>query len=307
MSQHNNKPKDNSKPNKSGGDRIQVTPTPVVDLDPKPDPSPDKPKTTPSSPAGRTVLNIARTVKGLKIRKGNIMEQDESGNRNIRGPRKYEKDEGPNIWKIHDQMNALHARMGGRDGRPERRALERAMDILRTHLDTMSRKWIDGKMDGQHKTKKFKDFIAEMLEDQTIDTDVCVLGKNVDEINSTLDKLTEKPYQNAPLFLLQLRGCFERFGIVLPAEATPNFMNQSAEMVYSFGDDTPHSLYIIYDTNDDGFVDGYAQIVTPEELNDLKSADMDDVLNSDRDPIRNRPSDWYRKRDDDAGNSGEYA
>lgn len=45
-------------------------------------------------------------------------------------PQKYERDESKNLQKLVEQMNDLHARMGGRDTRPERVALMRAMYIL---------------------------------------------------------------------------------------------------------------------------------------------------------------------------------
>lgn len=44
--------------------------------------------------------------------------------------RQYEKDETPALRKLVDQMNTLHAEMGGRDRRPERLALLRCMRVL---------------------------------------------------------------------------------------------------------------------------------------------------------------------------------
>lgn len=49
--------------------------------------------------------------------------------------RQYEKDEKQNLRKIVEEMNGLHARMGGRDSRPERKALLRAMHILQKEID----------------------------------------------------------------------------------------------------------------------------------------------------------------------------
>jgi hypothetical protein len=122
-------------------------------------------------------------------------------------------------------------------------------------------------------------------------------------LNNDLDVLTKKPYQNAPIFLNQLSGTLELYGMVLPQEATPNFLNLSAELVYSLGE-TSYFLYIVFDTADDGFVDGYAQVVDEEELKDLATMDKDEMLN--HDPVAMRPSTWYAKRDDDAGNTDEY-
>lgn len=148
---------------------------------------------------------------------------------------------------------------------------------------------------------KFSEFLKEENED-VIDTDVRHLEENLDALNTELDTLTTKPYQNAPLMLAQLRGVLERYGINLPQQATPNFLNLSAELVYTLGD-SGKFLYIVYDTNDDAYVDGYAQVVDGEELSMLASSD---VLNTDRNLIAVRHSDWYRKRDDDSGDDSEY-
>ena len=148
---------------------------------------------------------------------------------------------------------------------------------------------------------KFSEFLKEENED-VVETDTRHLLENQDALNAELDTLTAKPYQNAPLMLTQLRGVLERYGINLPQQATVNFMNLSAELVYTLGDSGCY-LYLIYDTNEDGYVDGYAQVVDDEELSMLASSE---VLNTDRNLIAVRHSDWYRKRDDDAGNTSEY-
>jgi len=148
---------------------------------------------------------------------------------------------------------------------------------------------------------KFNEYLKEENED-VIETDARRLEENLDALNIELDTLTSKPYQNAPLMLTQMRGVLERYGINLPQQATVNFMNLSAELVYTLGD-TDKYLYIVYDTNEDAYVDGYAQVVDGEELSMLASSE---VLNTDRNMIGIRHSDWYRKRDDDAGNSDEY-
>lgn len=153
--------------------------------------------------------------------------------------------------------------------------------------------------------QKFKEFIAEALDD-VIDVDPHHLQSNMDQINADLDAYTAKPFQNAPIFLNTLRGATERYGFYLPASATPHFLNLSAELVYKLAE-TDYHLYVVYDTNDDGYVDGYAQIVTSDELDDLMDMDTSEIVNSDRNLISVRHSDWYRKRDDDAGNTDEYA
>lgn len=150
---------------------------------------------------------------------------------------------------------------------------------------------------------KFHEFLKE--QNDVLDVDSRHVTENAEAINADLDALTEKPYQNAPIFLNQLRGTLERFGILLPASATPYFLNLSAEVIYSLGTSGLH-LYCTYDTNDDGFVDGYAQIVDSAELNDLTNMDLEDILDpEDRDPIMMRKH-LPARRDDDAGNSDEY-
>jgi hypothetical protein len=149
---------------------------------------------------------------------------------------------------------------------------------------------------------KFSEFLKEENED-VLEVDARYLENNREALNNDLDVLTKKPYQNAPIFLNQLRGTLERYGMILPQEATPNFLNLSAELVYSLGE-TPYFMYIVFDTADDGFVDGYAQVVDEEELKDLATMDKDEMLN--HDPVAMRPSTWYAKRDDDAGNTNEY-
>ncbi len=149
---------------------------------------------------------------------------------------------------------------------------------------------------------KFSEFLKEENED-VLEVDARYLENNREALNNDLDVLTKKPYQNAPIFLNQLRGTLERYGMILPQEATPNFLNLSAELVYALGE-TPYFMYIVFDTADDGFVDGYAQVVDEEELKDLATMDKDEMLN--HDPVAMRPSTWYAKRDDDAGNTNEY-
>lgn len=151
---------------------------------------------------------------------------------------------------------------------------------------------------------KFKQFINEEV-DGTIDTDATRLSNNLETFNDELDTLTSKPYQNAPVFLAQLRGVCERYGVQIPQSATPEFLNLGAELVYSLGESDQH-LYIVYDTNDaDGFVDGYAQVVTNEELKDLMGMTGEELA-ADREKITFRPSTWYKSREDDGGNSDEY-
>jgi hypothetical protein len=163
---------------------------------------------------------------------------------------------------------------------------------------------------------KFNEFLKEAADPVIEVDDARRLLNNKDDINTNLDALTAKPYQNAPIFLTQLRGVLERYGINLPQSVTPNFLNLSAELVFALssasssmpaGEDAPtltdQSLYVVFDTNDDGYVDGYAQIVDKGELQDLLGMDPTEYL--DHNPM---PKQWIppARRDDDAGNSDEY-
>lgn len=152
---------------------------------------------------------------------------------------------------------------------------------------------------------KFKEYLNEDVSAETISADTRTLENNLEALNSDLDVLTSKPYQNAPILLAQLRGILERYGMLLPASATKHFLDLGAELAYALGTSGKY-LYIVYDTNADGYVDGYAQVVTSEELSDLLDLNGEGVLNKDRDMLPVRHSDWYRKRDDDAGNTAEY-
>ena len=122
----------------------------------------------------------------------------------------------------------------------------------------------------------FADFLNEAF-DEIIDVDSRHLEQNMDAINADLDALTEKPYQNAPIFLSQLRAVTEKYGFPLPQSATNNFLDLGAELVYMLGESDYH-LYVVYDTGEDGFVDGYAQVVSNDELDDLLNMDSEEVL-----------------------------
>jgi hypothetical protein len=53
----------------------------------------------------------------------------------MRGLKQYETCQRKNLLKLREQINRLHADMGGRDSRPERVALSKCMDILTKELD----------------------------------------------------------------------------------------------------------------------------------------------------------------------------
>lgn len=175
---------------------------------------------------------------------------------------------------------------------------------------------------------KFNEFLAEAASDVVIDVDAKRTIDNYRQLNTELDSLTSRPYQNAPILLTQLRGCLERYGILIPATATRQFLELGSELVYMLtpnlsatqgivgqaqttGNGKPVSdmpelhLYIVYDTNDDGYVDGYAQVVSEDELKSLLGMKPTDLL--DREPIKLRSSTSYAKKEDDGGDTSEYA
>lgn len=153
---------------------------------------------------------------------------------------------------------------------------------------------------------KFNEFLKEAHDVVINNVDPKYLEGSLDTVNNELDALTARPYQNAPTFLAQLRGCLERYGIQIPGSATRQFMDLGAELVYMLGE-SPYHLYIVYDTNDDAFVDGYAQVVDADELKDLLGMDSSEVLDRTPFQIKIRKSTWYAKREDDGGDTSEYA
>lgn len=52
-----------------------------------------------------------------------------------RGLRRYEKDETPALRDLADEMNRLHAQMGGRDTRPEREALVKCTRLIEKAIE----------------------------------------------------------------------------------------------------------------------------------------------------------------------------
>ena len=52
--------------------------------------------------------------------------------------KQYEKDERQRLRNLIEQMNILHAEMGGRDSRPERKVLMRCMNLLKKEIERAS-------------------------------------------------------------------------------------------------------------------------------------------------------------------------
>jgi hypothetical protein len=78
------------------------------------------------------------------------------------------------------------------------------------------------------------------------------------------------------------------------------------EYIYALGDSGQY-VYMVHNLDDNGSVEGYANIVDGDELEDLKELN-DDEPTEDVEP---QVSNWAKypkaRRDDDSGNTNEYA
>lgn len=156
---------------------------------------------------------------------------------------------------------------------------------------------------------RFKDYITEehTAEVHLDNVEPSLVLSHIDKANEDLDKVTEEPFVNSALFVNAARGTLERYGIVLPAHSHMQQLALEAEYVYAIGD-SGHFVYMVHNLNPEGFVEGYAQIVDADELQDLKSMndDWDEnefVPDATENPRRLPPA----ARDDDSGNTDEYA
>lgn len=124
----------------------------------------------------------------------------------------------------------------------------------------------------------FKEFLNE--QETTLITDAPdknLLEENLDVLNNDLDAVTDKPFVNNLVFVNAVRGTLERYGIKLPAGYESFAMSIEAESVYSMDNDSGYYLYMVFNLNPDGYVEGYAQIVDEDDLQDLLSIDSEDV------------------------------
>ena len=153
---------------------------------------------------------------------------------------------------------------------------------------------------------RFKDYIAE---DHTVEIDLnnvepSLVLSHLEKANEDLDRVTEEPFVNSALFVNAVRGTLERYGIVLPAHANMQQLSVEAEYVYAIGE-SGYYVYIVHNLNPDGYVEGYAQVVDSEELEELKDMDDDD-FEEEREETPQQPKYPPARRDDDSGNSNEY-
>lgn len=156
---------------------------------------------------------------------------------------------------------------------------------------------------------RFKEYVTE---EHTAEVDLdnvtpdYVLS-HLDKANEDLDKVTEQPFVNSALFVNAVRGTLERYGIVLPAHSHMQQLSLEAEYTYAIGE-SGHFVYMVHNLNPEGYVEGYAQIVDADELQDLKAMnddwDEDEVPADAETPMHKYPP---ARRDDDSGNTDEYA
>lgn len=159
---------------------------------------------------------------------------------------------------------------------------------------------------------RFKEFVTE---EHTAEVDLdnvtpeYVLS-HLDKANEDLDAVTENPFTNSALFVNAVRGTLERYGIVLPAHSNMQQLSMEAEFVYALGE-SGHFVYMVHNLNPEGYVEGYAQIVDAEELQDLKAMNDDWEDEDSAGDQGTGPSEWKKyppaRRDDDSGNDAEYA
>lgn len=154
--------------------------------------------------------------------------------------------------------------------------------------------------------QSFKQFIQEETEIH-IDVNPEFALSSIDKVNEDLDAITAEPFVNSALFVNAVRGTLERYGIVLPAHSNMQQLDMEGEWVYALGE-SGHFVYMVHNLNPEGSVEGYAQIVDQEELNDLASMGGIETVDPDE---SNQPSEWKKyppaRRDDDSGNDAEYA
>lgn len=151
---------------------------------------------------------------------------------------------------------------------------------------------------------RFKEFLNEETH-VTIDVHPDLALMSIDKVNEDLDSVTLQPFVNSALFVNAVRGTLERYGIVLPAHSNMQQLSMESEVVYALGE-SGHYVYMVHNLNDEGYVEGYASVVTEEELNDLASLDdgEEEEISQPEEPRRWIPP---ARRDDDSGNTDEYA
>jgi hypothetical protein len=150
----------------------------------------------------------------------------------------------------------------------------------------------------------FKEFLNESFGIENVDTKL--LLSNMEKLNQDLDSVTANPFLNCAIFFNAVRGTLERYGILLPSETKMHVLDMEGEVVYELHG-TGHYVYIVYNQNKEGTLDGYAQIVNEDELNSLMALDNFDDVGGDDDVVNTvRVKYPPARRDDDSGNDAEY-
>lgn len=148
---------------------------------------------------------------------------------------------------------------------------------------------------------KFSEYFAE--QDGTLDIDTKQLEGQLDFLNADLDKLTEKPFQNSAVFMNAIRGTLERYSLLIPPMGYAS-LSTDAELVFKLGESS-RFLYIVHDVNEFGFTEGYAQVVTEDELQDLYKLDSEDWMEN-KPYIPNKTPYAGRGDADDSGDNSDY-
>lgn len=155
----------------------------------------------------------------------------------------------------------------------------------------------------------FREFINETSH-ITIDIDAKDgFVAQIEKANEDLEAVTAKPFINSSIFINSVRGTLERYGIILPAHANLQQLASDGEYVYSLGE-TGQFVYIVFNPSPEGHIEGYAQIVSQEDLDDLLSIQGNE-MDPEPESVPQGPSEWAKypkaRRDDDSGNDNEYA
>jgi hypothetical protein len=157
----------------------------------------------------------------------------------------------------------------------------------------------------------FKDYLNEMTHVE-IDVQPEAWIHQLDKMNEDLEKVTAQPFLNSALFVNMVRGTLERYGILLPPFNNMQQLSMEAEVVYALGE-SGHFVYMVHNLDPHGNVEGYAQVVTQDDLDALGSMDAggsDEGYTDDGDNTLdaiNRMRRQVRRSNDDSGNNDEYA
>lgn len=152
--------------------------------------------------------------------------------------------------------------------------------------------------------KRFKEYLNEKVHVE-IDVDSNTWLPQLAKANEDLEKVTLEPFVNSAIFTNAVRGTLERYGIVLPAHSNMQQLSMESEVVYILGD-TGYFVYMVHNLSPTGHVEGYAQIVNEDELDDLDAPHSnEEEVPEEPEPVR-KPWIPPARRDDDSGNNDEY-